>query len=75
MLDVIHSLKPKADIAMLFGHNPTITELVNALAQTTIGNVPTCGIAEIQFDIESWEDVHEGLGTMQLFDYPKRVDD
>jgi phosphohistidine phosphatase len=73
MLDVIHSLTSEVSTAMLFGHNPTMTEAVNTLAHATIGNVPTCGIAEIQFDVESWEDVDEGLGTMQLFDYPKRI--
>ena len=75
MLDVIHSLIPRIRSAMLFGHNPIMTQLVNDLANTTIGNVPTCGIAEIKFDTESWEEADEGLGTMQLFDYPKRVDD
>ena len=75
VLDVIHSLIPRISSAMLFGHNPIMTQLVNYLANTTIGNVPTCGIAEIKFDAESWEEVDEGLGAMQLFDYPKRVDD
>ena len=75
MLDVIHSLKPEINVAMLFSHNPTITELINDLANTTIDNVPTCGVAEIRFDIETWESVDEGLGAMQLFDYPKRMDD
>ena len=75
MLKVIHELIPKVGAAMVFGHNPTMTELVNDLAQTDIDNVPTCGIAEIYFDIESWEDVDQGKGKMELFDYPKRIDD
>lgn len=75
MLSVIHALAPEIRSVMLFGHNPTMTDLVNDLANTNIDNVPTCGIAEITFDIESWNEVYEGLGTMKLFDYPKRVDD
>ncbi len=75
MLDIIHSIASSVDTAMLFGHNPTMTRAVNTLASESIGNVPTCGIAEIQFDVESWQDIDEGLGTMQLFDYPKRIDD
>ena len=75
MLDVIRSLIPRVGSAMLFGHNPNMTLLINDLANTTIGNVPTCGIAEIKFDIESWKEIETGLGAMQLFDYPKRVDD
>ena len=75
MLDIIHSLKPEVDTAMLFGHNPTMTEAVNTLTKAAIGNMPTCGIAEIRFDVESWQDVDKELGTMELFDYPKRIDD
>ena len=75
LLEVVHSLVSKVDTAMLFGHNPTMTQAINILAKTTIGNVPTCGIAEIQFDVELWKDVDRGLGTMQRFDYPKRMDD
>ncbi len=75
MLNVIHAMAPEVRSAMLFGHNPTMTELINNLANTDIDNVPTCGIAEITFDIASWKEVYEGLGVMQLFDYPKRVDD
>lgn len=75
LLDVIQSLVSRVNTAMLFGHNPTMTDAVNVLAQTTIGNVPTCGIAEIQLRVKSWKNVDKGMGTMQLFDYPKRIDD
>ena len=75
MLDVIRSLAVEVNSAMLFGHNPMMTELVNDLANADIDNVPTCGIAEIQFDVESWEEFDEAPGKMILFDYPKRVDD
>lgn len=75
MLDVIHSIASEINTAMLVGHNPTTTHLVNGLANATIDNVPTCGIAEIKFAIESWEAVDQGLGTLQRFDYPKRSQD
>lgn len=75
LLDVIRSLLPRVNGAILIGHNPTMTAAVNNLAQTTIGNMPTCGIAEIKLPVNSWKDVDAGMGTMQLFDYPKRIDD
>lgn len=75
LLDVIRSLPAGVNAAMLFGHNPTMTESVNALARATIDNMPTCGIAEIRFDVTSWEDVDNGLGVLQWYDYPKRIDD
>ena len=75
MMSVIHWLPPEASIAMLFSHNPTITETVNALANAMLANMPTCGVAEIQFDVKSWDEVKIGAGKMQLFDYPKRVEE
>jgi phosphohistidine phosphatase len=75
MLNVVRSLGQGIGTAMLFGHNPSMTDLVNYLAHADIENVPTCGIAEIRFYAESWADVVKGGGEMVLFDYPKRIDD
>jgi phosphohistidine phosphatase len=75
MLDVIRGLENAAATAMLFGHNPATTDLVNYLAHTDIENIPTCGVAEIRFYAESWADVVRGGGELVDFDYPKRVDD
>lgn len=74
-LKIIQSLNLEVQSAMLVGHNPVTTALANYLANTNIANIPTCGIAEIVFDTESWQEVDSGTGMMKLFDYPKRIDD
>lgn len=75
LLAVIRGLDEGAATAMIFGHNPAMTDLVNYLAHTTIDNVPTCGVAEIRFYVESWSDVVSGGGELADFDYPKRTND
>ena len=75
MLKVIRGISDEAGTAMLFGHNPGTTDLVNYLAHADIDNVPTCGIAEIRFVADSWNDVVSGGGRLVDFDYPKRVED
>ncbi len=75
LLEVIHGLDDGADSAMIFGHNPALTDLVNHLANTSIENIPTCGVAEIRFHSQSWSDVVGGAGELADFDYPKRTDD
>ncbi len=53
------------------GHNPGITTLVEILSDESIGNLPTCGIACIEFDLTSWKDVAPGQGRLAWLDFPK----
>ncbi|MCH2664632.1 histidine phosphatase family protein [bacterium] len=57
--------------AMMFGHNPNMTDLINELSSFQIDNVPTCGVFCGTFDVESWADVRMGAGTQVFFEYPK----
>ncbi len=75
LLTAIRELDDAASCAMLFGHNPELTDLVNQLARCNIANVPTCGIAHIQFTATSWRDIGEVGGHLVDFDYPKKIDD
>ncbi len=68
LLDEVH------DSAMLVGHNPAITEFVNAMSDAEIDNIPTCGIVELSLPIDSWSEIALGIATLQHFDYPKKSD-
>ena len=54
MVGVLREVDDRHASVMMVGHNPVLTDLVNSLADTRIWNVPTCGIAIIGFDMESW---------------------
>lgn len=56
----------------LIGHNPELTELCNFLAGEDIANIPTAGVAAIEFAVDSWAYVMAGAGRLAFFDYPKR---
>ena len=58
--------------AMLVGHNPAITEFVNAMTGSEINNVFTCGLVEMALPVEHWSEVRMGEATLVDFDYPKR---
>jgi phosphohistidine phosphatase len=62
----------QADVAMLVGHNPTLTEFANAMANADIGNIPTCGLVELELPIEHWSEVALGQARLADFDYPKK---
>lgn len=73
VIDVIRSTDNNVEVLFIFGHNPGFTDLVNYLSGSNIYNIPTCGIAEIHFDIDSWEGVDGDKGILVDFDYPKKA--
>jgi len=58
---------------ILFAHNPGITDVVEYLSNESLGNIPTCGIAKIEFPSAStWKEISGGTGNLVFFDYPKQ---
>lgn len=62
---------------MIFGHNPGLTDFVNALRtdRSIIENIPTCGIVGFSIAIDAWSDLKWRQGKLDFFDYPKSRDD
>lgn len=66
---------------MLVGHNPGMHELATALAghgdvvgrSALADNLPTAGLAIIDFDIDDWSDVRIRRGRLELFISPKLI--
>ena len=57
----------------LVGHNPAVTELANLLLPHCIDNIPTCGVAMIQFDVNHWSSIPQSLGNLLSFDTPESL--
>ena len=72
LTEVVTGIDNRALHAVLVGHNPGITLLCNFLGDSRIDNLPTCGIARMEFDARSWEDVPRKKGHLVEFDYPKK---
>jgi phosphohistidine phosphatase len=75
LLKIINRLSNDYDFIALFGHNPGITHLINGLSNADISNVPTCGMALIEFPFDDWSMISAGTGQLSLFDYPKNAED
>jgi phosphohistidine phosphatase len=73
LVDVIRGLDDGLDHVMLFGHNPTVTEVVYRLTGTRLDNVPTSGVVDVELDVDAWRDLRDGGGRLVEFDYPKRA--
>ena len=71
VLSIIGDLDGGIDCALLVGHNPTFTALINALGRCDFDNVPTCGMAVLTFPVDSWKNIATAQGNLVDFDFPK----
>ena len=72
LLHVVSEIPDDKQTAMMIGHNPGFEELV-AFLSGEHRRMPTCGLAKIRLDDESWKDVRAGEGTLEWFIAPKEL--
>ncbi|HVO75765.1 MAG TPA: histidine phosphatase family protein [Ignavibacteriaceae bacterium] len=72
LMEIIANAESDIKTVMIFSHNPGITDLYNHLSDEYIENIPTCGIAGIQFTEDSWKDLKNKKGHLLFFEYPKK---
>ena len=71
MLNVLEVLDNDYEKVMIVGHNPSMTSFLNMLCDTSVVNMPTCAIAIVGFEIETWGDLSMAEGELLGYDYPK----
>lgn len=72
LLSIINQLPDEFHRAMIFAHNPGLTMLTNRLGDKYIDNIPTCGLVEISFEVNSWKEIDYNKGNIVKFEYPKK---
>jgi len=73
ILQIIHRLPDSARTVLLFGHNPTLTDVANRFSEDFIDNIPTCGIVQIESEADSWKAFDEGNAAVKKRFFPKEV--
>lgn len=61
LLKEVKKLDDDLNSIIIFGHNEAFTEFVNRMGSQYIENLPTSGVACIQFDIENWNKIEKGM--------------
>lgn len=83
LLDIVHGASDDADTLLLSGHNSGLEDLVLLLVPDTKNDearaqveekFPTCSLAEMEFDTDSWADIAPGSGTLLRFVRPRDLD-
>ncbi|VAX26342.1 Phosphoglycerate/bisphosphoglycerate mutase [hydrothermal vent metagenome] len=72
LVSLINRIDDEYKSAMMFGHNPGFTVLANILADKYIDNMPTCAVAVIELNVDSWKNVESDCGKLIAFEYPKK---
>ncbi|MBT8320767.1 MAG: histidine phosphatase family protein [Eudoraea sp.] len=71
VLHFVRSLDNSFHSVAIFGHNYAFTNIANQLGSMHIENIPTSGLVQIKFPVESWSDLERG--TTELILFPKEI--
>jgi phosphohistidine phosphatase len=72
LTQVVSEIPDDKQVAILIGHNPGFEELL-AFLTSEARRMPTCALAKIKFDSESWREVRTGEGTLEWFTTPEEL--
>lgn len=71
LLKEIKKLDNGLNTVIVFGHNEAFTEFVNRMGSQYIENLPTSGVAIIEFAADEWNEIEKG--ETQLVIKPKNL--
>lgn len=66
----INALDNRHEQAWIVGHNPGLSELVERLTEQPVW-LPTCGMAEVELQIDQWDEAFAGVGRLRGLFTPK----
>lgn len=70
-LDIIRNLPEEVQTVFVFGHNPTVSNLVNNLTRSFNSDMPTCSTVGIDFQAETWKEVSARDGRLAFQFMPR----
>ena len=58
---------------MIIAHNPGLTNLINDITNIYLDNLPTTGLAEIDFSCPKWNDISSKNSNLIQLKFPKQL--
>lgn len=71
MVLLINSISNEYDSALIFGHNPTFTDLAHHLDHNFSDHLVTCARVKLEFDLDDWEMIGSDSGIAVSHHYPR----
>jgi phosphohistidine phosphatase len=73
ILDIIYGTSSDLNSLMIFGHNPTITNLANLFLHPGIEAMPTSCIVCLSFLVDKWEEIPSNEAVREFIVFPKML--
>jgi phosphohistidine phosphatase len=73
LMTILKNTPEEIDTIMLFGHNPSFTELPELLGRESFGVLPKSGIVCLSFKTKTWSGINRNEGHIDYFLKPKKV--
>jgi phosphohistidine phosphatase len=71
--DLLSIAGDENDTVILFGHNPSFSEIADSLCKGGCDYMPKCGIVGISFKINKWTDLKHNTGKMEFYLKPEQL--
>jgi len=71
-MNEVNELDNQLNTVVMFGHNPGISYFSEYVTKEELGEIPTCAIVAISFDVEDWKLVTGNAGKLIFYDYPEK---
>lgn len=72
LTEILSKTGEDGDTIMMFGHNPSFTEIANSLCSEGCDFMPKSGAVGISFDIDSWPDIRQKSGKQLFYLKPEK---
>lgn len=70
--DILSEADDSIDTVVLFGHNPSFTELADRLSKNGCDFLPKAGIVCLTFHTDTWKGIVRERGTIEYFLKPEK---
>lgn len=73
ILKLVKDYSEQFSSSLILAHNPGLTYLVNNLTNANLDNLPTTGLAFIEFNCRYWKDICADNSTIIDIKFPKQL--
>lgn len=73
ILHIIRQISPAIKSIMVFGHDPSLTNLFMLITGKSLEKIPTSAVASISMSIERWDEIAPAGGNLDFFYKPKEI--
>jgi phosphohistidine phosphatase len=70
--EILTKAGEKSNTVMLFGHNPSFTEMTNSLCNEGCDFMPKSGAIGLSFDIKTWPEIRQKKGRKEYYLKPEK---